>query len=141
AGRRFGDPAGTAKLVGELKQVGEQLAKFRASPERERGGVPQSDWRATAFAFEQFGPGWRERWDATGLAFRPEAGADFPNSGGESRKLAGALRSPTFAIDKPYLAVRVAGREGKARVVLNGLQLIQAPIYGGPAPPVTPRAE
>src|SRR5207302_1571782 len=55
----------------------------------------------------------------------------FPNSGHEARKLAGALRSPTFTIEKPYLAIRVAGRDAKARVVLNGLQLIQAPIYGG----------
>jgi hypothetical protein len=46
-------------------------------------------------------------------------------------KLIGALRSPTFTIDRPYLAVRAAGKDAKARVVLNGLQLIQNPIYGG----------
>ena len=65
------------------------------------------------------------------MAFRAEGGEGFPHSGREVRKLVGALRSPTFTIDKPYLAIRVAGRDAKARLILNGLQLIQAPIYGG----------
>ena len=39
------------------------------------------------------------------MAFRPEAGDGFPHSGREVRKLAGALRSPTFTIEKPYLAI------------------------------------
>ena len=57
-------------------------------------------------------------------------------SGRESRKLSGALRSPTFTIEKPYLAIRVAGRDAKARLILNGLQLIMNPIYGGLAQPI-----
>jgi hypothetical protein len=92
---------------------------------------PGKEWREKSVAFELFDAGWRSRWDAAGLAFRAEAGDGFPHSGREARKLTGALRSPTFTIDKPYLAIRVAGREARARVVLNGLQLIQNPIYGG----------
>ena len=65
------------------------------------------------------------------MAFRAEGAEGFPHSGREARELVGALRSPTFTIDKPYLAIRVAGRDAKARLILNGLQLIQAPIYGG----------
>jgi hypothetical protein len=37
--------------------------------------------------------------------------------------------------------VRVAGEGGKARLVLNGLQLIQNPIYGGLAQPVNSKGE
>ncbi len=125
------DPAPTAKILDELKVLRAELAKVLARPDREFAAAPPSEWRSKSTAFEKFDAGWRSRWDASGLAFRPEAGAGFPNSGSEARKLAGALRSPTFTIDKPFLAIRVAGREARARVVLNGLQLIQAPIYGG----------
>ncbi|MBN9121404.1 MAG: PSD1 domain-containing protein [Planctomycetes bacterium] len=133
------DPAPTVKLLEELKQLRGELAKVL--PARAEGpGAPPSPhmiaWREKATAFETFGADWRKRWDADGLAFRPEAGDSFPHSGREARKLMGALRSPTFTIDKPYLAVRVAGQNGRARVVLNGLQLIQNPIYGGLAQPV-----
>jgi mono/diheme cytochrome c family protein len=117
------------------------LDEHRAAREGERGrggegeknqdSPPLTSWREKAVAFERFGAGWRTRWDAAGLAFRPEAGDGFPHSGRETAKLAGALRSPTFVIDKPYLAVRAAGEKGRARLVLNGLQLIQNPIYGG----------
>ena len=62
-----------------------------------------------------------------GWRFAPRPATGFPHSGREVRKLDGSLRSPTFTIDKPYLAIRVAGREAKARVILNGLQLIQEP--------------
>ncbi|MBN9524088.1 PSD1 domain-containing protein [bacterium] len=123
------DQAQAVRLLDELKASG------RHEP---AGGVPDGAknqpvdaWREKAVAFERFDAGWRDRWDAAGLAFRPEAGDSFPHSGRETAKLAGALRSPTFVIDKQYLAVRAAGEKGRARLVLNGLQLIQNPIYGG----------
>jgi cytochrome c553 len=135
------DPAPAVKILDELKQARAELAKL--APAEASGGrqppVPSPEaarWREKAVAFEQFGDGWRSRWDADGLALRAEAGEGFPHSGRESLRLAGALRSPTFVIDKPYLAVRVAGRGAKARLILNGLQLIQNPIYGGLAQPV-----
>ena len=122
------DPAPTVKLLDELKRVRGELPQDPP--------VPNSDWRSKANAFELFGDRWRSRWDACGLAFRPETGEGFPHSGREVRMLEGSLRSPTFTIDKPYLAIRVAGRDGQARVILNGLQLIKEPIYGGLAKPV-----
>jgi hypothetical protein len=132
------DTAATARVLGELKTARAELEEILANPERERReeAATRADWRSAAVAFERFDGDWRSRWDATGLAFRPEAGAGFPHSGRESGKLAGALRSPTFTVDKPYLAARLAGRDAKVRLVLNGLQLIQAPIYGGLAQPV-----
>ncbi|HSQ54703.1 MAG TPA: DUF1549 domain-containing protein, partial [Gemmata sp.] len=129
------DPAPTLKLLDEMKKLREQISQ--TNREALQGSEPtrpkpeDSDWRTRSIPFEEFGPGWRSRWDATGLAFRAEAGEGIPHSGRESRKLTGALRSPTFTIDKPYLAIRVAGRAARIRVILNGLQLIQEPIYGG----------
>ena len=100
------------------------LAWERATSKRARCAVERLA-RQSRVPFELFGAGWRSRWDASGLAFRAEGGDGFPHSGREVRELAGALRSPTFTIDKPYLAIRVAGRDAKARLILNGLQLIQ----------------
>ena len=119
-----------ASGAGERRRAPSAADGQADAPPAERAGATKS------VAFERFDAGWRSRWDAAGLAFRPEAGDGFPHSGRESKKLAGALRSPTFVIDKPYLAVRVAGQDAKARLILNGLQLIQNPIYGGLAQPV-----
>ncbi|MDY3551736.1 PSD1 and planctomycete cytochrome C domain-containing protein [Gemmata sp. JC717] len=124
------DPASTVKLLDELKAVRAKLARDNTPPGAPNP-QPAAGWREKSPAFEEFGAGWRDRWFADGLAFRPEGGDGFPHSGRETQKLMGALRSPTFTIDKPFLAIRVAGRNARARVILNGLQLIQNPIYGG----------
>jgi len=121
------NPAPTVKILDELKALREQASGGRKLPVP---AIPESDWRKKSIAFEMFDAGWRSRWDAAGLGLRAEAGDGFPHSGREVRKLPGALRSPTFKIEKPFLAIRVAGRDAKARLVLNGLQLIQDPIYG-----------
>ncbi len=135
------DTTATVKLLDELKAARKALDEASGGSEsadvasKEQGGnaprSPAEEWRRKASAFERFDADWRLRWDAEGLAFRAEAGTGFPFSARESAKLLGALRSPTFVIGKRYLAIRVAGKAAKARVVLNGLQLIQNPIYGG----------
>jgi mono/diheme cytochrome c family protein len=133
------DPAAAVKTLDELARVRAELDALRARAVKAEGtsggnkpaGGAAARWREKSVAFETFGPDWRTRWDADGLALRPAAAGDFPHSAREARKLAGALRSPTFTIDKPLFAVRVAGRDARARLVLNGLQLIQDPIYGG----------
>jgi hypothetical protein len=127
------DPAAAVQLLDELKAARRREVAGEApeAPTPASASPQLSAWREKATAFERFEPGWRGRWDAAGLAFRPEAGDGFPHSGREATKLAGALRSPTFVIDQPFLAVRAAGKDGRARLVLNGLQLIQNPIYGG----------
>jgi len=131
------DPAPTEKLLDELRQARKNLVSAISTGEPNNAArlpatSPQAEaWRTKSTAFEKFGDGWRSRWDTSGLAFRPGVSDVFPNSGSLSRKLVGAVRSPTFNIEKPYFAIRVAGKDAKARLVLNGLQLIQNPIYGG----------
>jgi hypothetical protein len=41
------------------------------------------------------------------------------------------LRSPTFEITRPKIFYRVYGTGGQLRLIVDGLQLIQNPIYGG----------
>ncbi len=52
-------------------------------------------------------------------------------SGRLSPRLRGTLRSPTFEITEPAIFYRVGGRGVRVRLILDGLQLIQNPIYGG----------
>jgi hypothetical protein len=132
------DPEAAVKLLDEIVALKQSLASVRPAPSEKRkprgADIPRSpisQWNEKSVPFETFGENWRSRWDATGLALRVEAGAGYPHSGRESRTLAGALRSPTFIIDKPFLFARIAGRDAKARLILNGIQLIQNPIYGG----------
>lgn len=47
-----------------------------------------------------------------------------------SRRLEGALRSPTFTLTNRYLHVRAAGRASRLNVVVDNFTLIRDPIYG-----------
>jgi len=124
------DPEPTVKLLNEMAEVRATLVANKAA-DAPAPSPAMLQWRTKAVPFESFGEGWRTRWDASGLGLRAEAGAGIPNTSREARKLAGALRSPTFIIDKNYLLLRVAGRDARVRFILNGIQLIQSPIYGG----------
>jgi hypothetical protein len=48
-----------------------------------------------------------------------------------SRRLQGALRSPTFIISNRYLHILAAGRESRINVPVDNLTMIRDPIYGG----------
>ncbi|WP_168219115.1 PSD1 and planctomycete cytochrome C domain-containing protein [Limnoglobus roseus] len=114
----------------EKEAVLKELTALRPQPPAEPfpKGEPTA-WEKQSRLFEDFHAGWQDRWFATGPAFR--TGEAYPHSGRESANLTGALRSPTFKIDSKYLSVRVAGKKAQLRLILNNLQLIQDPIYGG----------
>ncbi|MBI2823567.1 MAG: DUF1553 domain-containing protein [Planctomycetia bacterium] len=58
-------------------------------------------------------------------------GAAAAHSGILADKLQGVLRSPTFTVTQPRIFYRLWGTGGRLRLVIDGLQLIQDPIYGG----------
>ncbi|MBX7073535.1 MAG: PSD1 and planctomycete cytochrome C domain-containing protein [Pirellulales bacterium] len=77
-------------------------------------------------------------WVASGQAFGAgpapaEGHLSLPaaHSGRLAGKLRGTLRSPTFTIEKPKFLYLLAGTSGRVRLIVDGLQLIQYPIYGG----------
>ncbi len=57
--------------------------------------------------------------------------ATAAHSGLVSLKLRGVIRSPTFEIVSPKIFYRLYGTGGQLRLIVDGLQLIQNPIYGG----------
>jgi len=119
------DLAPSVKILEEMKTL---LVKSKSSDVKPGGSTSQGSLH--------IGPDWRKHWFATGLGLRPTESDAYPHTGRESVKLAAALRSPTFLIEGPSLAIRVAGQNAKARIVLNGLEQIRSPIYGGLSFPI-----
>src|SRR5262249_22555882 len=58
-------------------------------------------------------------------------GAGVAHSGLVSHKLQGVLRSKTFVISKKKINYHIAGKGGQVNLIVDGLQLIRDPIYGG----------
>ena len=93
-----------------------------------------------------FRNGTLNNWFSDGLAFQNQNASGQPvfNEKGNLISLSGpkassrilgtgiqgALRSPTFTIDKKNLLVRAAGDTAMIRVIVDNFQLIQDPIYG-----------
>ena len=114
-----------AKSIGQSQLVDADKASATKLPAALFEFTAQAfgDWFVTGDAFGAR-PAHEE--SAAGLLARPAA-----HSGLLSAKLQGAIRSPTFTIDKKKLFYRVYGSSGEVRLIVDGLQLIQEPIYGG----------
>ena len=61
------------------------------------------------------------------LALAPRTLAHSARSG---QRQEGALRSPTFTIDKDFIHVNVAGQKGRLRIIVESFQVIRDPLYG-----------
>lgn len=64
------------------------------------------------------------RWFATGWSFGDGPSHGVAHSGMLSPKLRGVLRSPTFTITQPQILYRVAGKNARIRLVLDGYQMM-----------------
>lgn len=73
-------------------------------------------------------------WFATGWAFgdQPEANG-IAHSGKLHPRLRGVLRSPTFTITQPQILYRVAGKNARIRLVIDGYQMMDFSglLFGG----------
>ena len=126
--------AGVARARAEFARVVREAAyphwlnSARADAGRGPTGLPAGDWLTKSVVFADFARNDYSRWYATGEAFGqgptrqsqlrwvgdkvrvvPAGRAD---SGAVAGRLQGVLRSATFTIDKPHVAVRAAGRGG-----------------------------
>ncbi len=99
----------------------------------EFNGHDFAGWLASGAAFGE-APARARDWsfvEASGLLRGRILPAGAAHSGRISSKLRGALRSPTFTIEKPRIHYRVFGTGGKVRLIVDGLQIIRDPIQGG----------
>lgn len=101
----------------------------------------------TSEVLADFRNGSLENWYSSGLAFNNQNALGEIEINHTSPKISistgkvssrilgtgiqGALRSPTFIIDKDKLLVRAAGDTAMIRIIVDNFQLIQNPIYGG----------
>jgi hypothetical protein len=111
---------------------------------------PPPSPKANTIVFEDFkGPAF-DGWAVTGDAFgtRPTRSGDWliridgtttraalvspgvAHSGLLADRLQGVLRSPSFVIERRYLHILAAGREGRINLVIDGFEKIRSPIYG-----------
>lgn len=121
-----------ARLAGTMRK--------RAEAASRAGEVVFEDFQRPTFA------GWFATGDAFGRGPAPVGEVVFgdqPNrpvarltrGGADSIRLAarlqGELRSQTFTLDKPFIHIRLAGRDSRVNLILDGYTLIMNPIYGG----------
>ncbi|WP_210420958.1 PSD1 and planctomycete cytochrome C domain-containing protein [Lacipirellula limnantheis] len=128
--------AGAARLQELHRRGGEALGLGRAGTSQGvRGTLPASHAAGAPATFEGFDDGGAS-WFRSGWAFGdtladrgdwrvtpsgPEMlAAGLAHSGRYGDRLPGTLRSQTFTIEKPYLHYRVAGRQAKVRLIVDG---------------------
>jgi hypothetical protein len=119
-------------------------ATAAAHPARPPAAGPDPDERV----FENFDGDSFDGWFVTGDAFgdRPSRDGDShieaenrwyaiepgqAHSGLLADRLRGVLRSRSFTIERPYIHYLGAGRGGRLSVVIDGMDKIRSPIYGG----------
>ncbi len=139
-----------ARLANQRKLDAGQLRNWVAALRELGGGVKEDKLAADAVEFvratETLPPGWLPdgAWKASG---KNQAGdfvvggeleglvASFAvpsafNSAALGKRLQGALRSPTFVIEKDFIHLLAAGQSARINVVIDGFNLIRNPIYG-----------
>ena len=130
------------KAAGDFSnRRGALVAEFAAQVTGNSAGPSLADfdrsdfepWQATGDAFAA-GPLLAGKWSVFETASKVPGklvASGTRHSGLLSGKLRGVLRSPTFEIVKPRIWYRLYGTGGQVRLIVDGLQLIQDPIYGG----------
>ncbi len=76
----------------------------------------------------------KSAWFATGWSFGNGPNVDgIAHSGELSPKLRGVLRSPTFTITQPQILYRIAGKNARIRLVIDGYQMMDFSglLFGG----------
>jgi mono/diheme cytochrome c family protein len=132
----------TAEKVRDVAASWRELLASQPEPARPRGRAPIvladfdrggfDGWRRDGHAFGDgpVRPGDTVLPGRDGRVFAQMLSGGWAHSGAVSHRLQGTLHSPTFTLTKRFVHVRAAGREARINLVLEGFNLIRAPIYG-----------
>lgn len=129
-------------LAQRAAELREALTKLTADATRAIAAMPIvedfnsasfEDWSVVGDAFQTgpSRPGDVVLGDTPSRAIGRLLPAGWAHSGRLSKRLEGALRSPTFTIEHPHLHFRAAGRGTRINLVIDGFTIIRSPIYGG----------
>jgi hypothetical protein len=135
-------PQDTAEFACRRAVFGTKLVEHQALEARasvafaDFDGPTFGDWMPTGMAFGNCPARAADVTTATHDAGSTDlpmglVGVSAAHSGLLAEKLQGVLRSPTFTIEHPKIFYRLWGTSGQVRLIVDGLQLIQDPIYGG----------
>ena len=136
------DPAPFARAAKEIAglrprvSVTQSPASFLGTPfpaaGKGEGGMGDfTRWKATGTAFSELAqPG-----DVVLLGDEKDPKPDVctlpaAHSALNGRHQEGALRSPTFTLDRDFLHLRVRGQKGRLHLIVEGFQVIRDPLYG-----------
>jgi hypothetical protein len=135
-----------ADRAATLRRLQEVVGRIKAVPPA-LATKPLSVSGTDCTVFADFSKNAWRQWFTEGDAFRLSTAGDvivqsgplpirarvppgIAHSGTLSMTLQGSLRSPTFTITHKRIHYLVGGKQARVRLILNGLQLIQEPIYG-----------
>jgi hypothetical protein len=126
------------EILGEIKALvpagAQQPPRFAAGPQTVFADFSKDAWSQWFTTGEAFGDGPSQAGDVLlqggAQPIRAIVPPGLAHSGTLATALQGSLRSPTFTITKKHIHYLIAGKQARVRLVLNGLQLIQDPIYG-----------
>jgi cytochrome c553 len=117
------DAVSDADLVAAVREA--------SLPETGEPDLALHRWRATGPAFCTIGaPGTLVVSDDPARPIAAVLALPTAHSARLSRRFEGALRSPSFTIDRDYLHLRLAGKGGRVHLVVENFQVIRDPIYG-----------
>ncbi|MFO0880639.1 MAG: DUF1553 domain-containing protein [Gemmataceae bacterium] len=105
------------------------LAQYRVFADFTRGNADA--WYLTGHAFQRSSLTGQEVEVGSDLSQPVKRLVQGVTSGSIAGRLQGALRSPTFTIDKKHLLYRARGRNVVVNLIIDGFQQIRDPIYGG----------
>ncbi len=121
------------------------VTSVTSRPENTRSGLPSLE-PVAAEVLGDFRDGTFDGWFPEGPALQRSSGSGAPmiragrldslaagyiTSLHPTRGIPAALRSPTFTIERDSILVMAAGYKSTIRIVIDNLQLVQAPIHGG----------
>ena len=125
-------PARFAQLAKEVAALRPHVTPSDTPALASEGGLSDfTQWKAAGPAFATLGkPGdvvlqADEKQPVLGVLTRTTA-----HSALNGRRLEGALRSPTFTLDKDFLHLRVWGKQARVHLIVESFQVIRDPIYG-----------
>jgi Protein of unknown function (DUF1553)/Protein of unknown function (DUF1549)/Planctomycete cytochrome C len=132
------------RFVAELYAVRAQLKDQQT---RAQTSAKTVTWYGTQEGIDSRLPLWSSQGEAFGSEKTPAislrfSGGPHPqvtsavwassgDSGRLSEKLHGTLQSQTFTITKPRIIYRLAGHSTRVRLIVDGLQILRDPLYGG----------
>ncbi len=125
------NPAPFEKAAKEIAALEKTIPAVTVPHEAIPGELDLSQWKASGTAFGQLAQPGEVVLLGDEKSPRPDVASRLTaHSALGGRHQEGALRSPTFTLEKDFLHLRVRGEKGRVHLIVEGFQVIRDPLYG-----------